>query len=205
MPRFQPVSWSKKYDLGNPKFATNEDLRRVVKSAASTANSRLLRLERASAKNRAEGKPIDYTKSGAYVRAMRGMTKGRRRFPKNVDKMERAELIQEYVRLRDFLSLKSSTVSGYNESMAKRYATAVERGFDGDFSDFLETAEHVWTKANKALYDSEILYQVQQTGDYSLLDRVSEAMEARASRLGIDPRDRGNIEVIKVKLGIGRT
>lgn len=204
MPKFQAISWSKKYDLGNPKAASTEDLRRVVKSAASTANSRLLRLERASAKNRAEGKPIDYVKSGAYMRAMRGMTKGRRRFPKNVNKMQRAELIQEYIRLRDFLSLKSSTVSGYNESMARRYATAVERGFEGDFSDFLETAERVWTEANKSLYDSEILYQVQQTRDYGLLDRISEAAEARAKAIGIDPKDRGNIEVIKVKLGIPR-
>lgn len=203
MPKFQAISWGK-YDLGNPKLASIEDLRRVVKSAASTANSRLLRLERASAKNRAEGKPIDYTKSGAYMRAMRGMTKGRRRFPKNVNKMQRAELIQEYIRLRDFLSLKSSTVSGYNESMARRYATAVERGFEGDFSDFLETAEHVWTEANKSLYDSEILYQVQQARDFGLLDRISEAAEARAKAIGIDPKDRGNIEVVKVKLGIPR-
>lgn len=203
MPRFQPISWGK-YDLGNPRFASSEDLRRVVKSAASTANSRLLRLERASLKNRAEGKPIDYTKSGAYMRAMRGMTNGRRRFPKDVNKMQRAELIQVYIRLRDFLSLKSSTVSGYNESMARRYVTAVERGFKGDFSDFLKTAENVWTEANKSLYDSEILYQVQQTRDYGLLDRITEAAEARAKAIGIDPKDRGNIEVIKVKMGIPR-
>lgn len=151
-------SWAD-YDIGDPGKASRESLVNAVRKAAKAANQRLLRFERAG-----------ITK-GMYKSAMSDLA-GRRRYKERPEKLTLSQLRHEYTLLRSFLSAKTSTLQGRRDTILKRYATAVKKGYKGDLSDFEADVERYFSKSNEALFDSNVIYTAILTGTTSLLDRI---------------------------------
>lgn len=151
-------SWAD-YDRGDPNKLFREQLVDVVRRAAKAANQRLLRFEKAG------------MTTGMYKSAMVDLA-GRRRYKERPEKLSLSQLRHEYTLLRSFLSAKTSTVQGRRDTILKRYATAVKKGYKGSLSDFEVDVERYFSKANEALFDSNVIYTSIITGTTSLLDRI---------------------------------
>lgn len=153
-------SWAD-YDKGNPNTLSRDQLIAVVRRSAKAANQRLLRFEKAG------------ITTGMYRSAMADLA-GRRRYKERPEKLSLSQLRHEYTLLRSFLSAKTSTVQGRRDTILKRYATAVEKGYKGDLGDFEADVERYFSKANEALFDSNVIYTAILTGTTSLLDRITQ-------------------------------
>lgn len=153
-------SWAD-YDKGDPNKLSRDQLIDVVRRGAKAANQRLLRFERAG-----------ITK-GMYRSAMTDLA-GRRRYKERPEKLSLSQLRHEYTILRSFLSAKTSTIQGRRDTILNRYSTAVKRGYTGDLSDFEADVERYFSKANEALFDSNVIYTAIITGTTSLLDRITQ-------------------------------
>lgn len=153
-------SWAD-YDRGDPNKLSRDQLVDVVRRSAKAANQRLLRFERAG-----------ITK-GMYQSAITDLA-GRRRYKERPEKLTLSQLRHEYTILRSFLSAKTSTVQGRRDTILKRYATAVKKGYKGDLSDFEADVERYFSKSNEALFDSNVIYTAILTGTTSLLDRIAQ-------------------------------
>lgn len=162
------ASW-KNYDIGRPSTAGVEELRSAVRRAAKTANQRLLRLERAG-----------FTKT-AYRMAMHDLN-GRHRYYERTEKLSLAELRHEYAILRDFISAKTSTVQGQNQTNYKRYLTAVDKGYTGTEDEFYELIDKYYTEAVESMYDSNIVYEAILTDSTDIIDRVMESQRGETNR-----------------------
>ena len=128
MSKFVEKTWAD-YDIGNLGSQNEEVLRKAVKKAAKAANMRLLRLERAG-----------YSDTWAHRMALEnlknisegeGLSAPRKRFKEYTKNMDLYQLRREYTALREFLSMKSSTVQGFTDTQLRRYRTAQEKGFKG--------------------------------------------------------------------------
>lgn len=118
---YQPKPWEAFAPKGpNATSYTREELEQIVRRASGAANRRLKRLEEAG------------ETKGVYKRAL-GMleTQGRTKFSGAVKSMTRSELIAEYLRLRDFLSAKTSTKQGIADWKHNIYLALKDRGFEG--------------------------------------------------------------------------
>ena len=153
-------SWAD-YDRGDPNNLSRDQLIDVVRRGAKAANQRLLRFETA-------GHP-----KGMYKSAMADLA-GRHRYKERPEKLTLSQLRHEYIILRSFLSAKTSTIQGRRDTILKRYATAVKKGYKGDLSDFEADVERYFSKANEALFDSYVIYTAIITGTTSLLDRITQ-------------------------------
>lgn len=153
-------SWAD-YDKGDPNKLSRDQLIAVVRRSAKAANQRLLRFEKAG------------LTTGMYRSAMADLA-GRRRYKERPEKLSLSQLRHEYTLLRSFLSAKTSTVQGRRDTILKRYATAVEKGYKGDLGDFEADVERYFSKANEALFDSNVIYTAIVTGTTSLLDRITQ-------------------------------
>lgn len=153
-------SWAD-YDRGDPNKLSRDQLVDVVRRSAKAANQRLLRFERAG-----------ITK-GMYQSAITDLA-GRRRYKERPEKLTLSQLRHEYTILRSFLSAKTSTVQGRRDTILKRYATVVKKGYKGDLSDFEADVERYFSKSNEALFDSNVIYTAILTGTTSLLDRIAQ-------------------------------
>lgn len=151
-------SWAD-YDRGDPNKLSRDQLIDVVRRGAKAANQRLFRFEKAG------------ITTGMYKSAMADLA-GRRRYKERPEKLTLSQLRHEYTILRSFLSAKTSTVQGRRDTILKRYATAVKKGYKGDLSDFEADVERYFSKSNEALFDSNVIYTAILTGTTSLLDRI---------------------------------
>lgn len=181
--QFKTIDFHERYGVADLSKAKKEELRKIVKSASSTANSRLRRLEERTKEYKEHGIDIDLTKHSAYKRAMKQMTEGRTRFRSDVERMEIDDLKREYRRLRDFLTAPTSTIQGSNSAMMKRYYTAQTEGFKGGYGEFIELSSKVWTKENEKRFGSDILYMIASSKDESVYESVIEAYEKKQQRL----------------------
>ena len=68
-------------------------------------------------------------------------TQGRTKFSGAVKSMTRTELVAEYLRLRDFLSAKTSTMQGIKNWKRNVYQSLVDRGFTGSQEELSELFE----------------------------------------------------------------
>ena len=166
-PRKDMRSWEKYEYKGALSVANANDLRPIVRRAAKAANQRLLRLERAG-----------YTKGIYSITQKRLAQSGRRRFKERTKSMDIAQLRTEYARLRDFLSAKSSTISGKLAIDKKRYQTAVALGFEGDIEEFADLSNRLWTENIEKLYSSDVIYDILISNDDDEINRIIEKSQS---------------------------
>ena len=116
---FRSHDWGT-YAPGNkaPRMYSEDELRGIVKKAAKAANTRIRTLERKSLSD----------KSPAYKWLQKRTEQEKPRFKEGVTKMTRAELEKQFISLREFMIKKTSTVTGYRESVEKKVERAREMG-----------------------------------------------------------------------------
>lgn len=159
------------YDIGDPSQAGQEELSAAVRRAAKAANQRLLRLERAG-----------HTK-GIYENAMYVLV-NRRRFKERTEKLSLNALRHEYKILRSFLSAKTSTVQGRQDTIDKRYKTAQEHGFSGSLEDFEFAVTKYFANNVESLFSSDIIYQAITGGQTGIIDSAIDQYGADESKRG---------------------
>lgn len=159
------------YDIGDPSQADQYELSSAVRRAAKAANQRLLRLERAGA-----------TK-GIYENAMYDLV-NRRRFRERTEKLSLNALRHEYKILRSFLSAKTSTVQGRQNTIDKRYKTALDHGFFGSLEDFNFAVTKYFADNVESLYSSDIIYQAITSGKTDIIDAALDQYGSDESKRG---------------------
>lgn len=137
---------------------------------AKAANSRILRLERAT--SNITGETLSDSPWFSTVQSYLDM-KGKKRFSevKEIKDYSEFQLKREIVVLEEFLAMKSSTVSGYREVENKRVQSFIDKGVpeeiagSSEFFDFLnsETFRQI---AEESVTSDDIL---------DILDRSSDA------------------------------
>ena len=171
---YQPKPWEAYAPKGpNATSYTREELEQIVRRASGAANRRLKRLEEAG------------ETKGIYKRAL-GMleTQGRTKFSGAVKSMTRNELVAEYLRLRDFLSSKTSTMQGIKDWKRNVYQSLVDRGFTGSQEELSELFDKYMTKELEASLGSDVVYTLLQTDNgRPFLQRAKDAID-RAKQTG---------------------
>lgn len=175
---YQPKPWEAYAPKGpNVMNYTREELEQTVRRASGAANRRLKRLEEAG------------ETKGMYKRAL-GMleTQGRTKFSGAVKSMTRNELIAEYLRLRDFLSAKTSTIQGIKSWKHNIYLALKERDFEGTEEELTDLFDRFMTKEMEdALGSNPIFVMLRTEKGRSLLDRAKDAID-RAKETKTDPK-----------------
>lgn len=171
---YQPKPWEAYAPKGpNATSYTREELEQIVRRASGAANRRLKRLEEAG------------ETKGIYKRAL-GMleTQGRTKFSGAVKSMTRNELVAEYLRLRDFLSSKTSTMQGIKEWKRNVYESLKDRGFTGSQEELSELFDKYMTKELEAALGSDVVFTLLQTDNgRPFLQRAKDAID-RAKQTG---------------------
>lgn len=153
LPKYAPQTWAY-YSPGttDPNQLTKQELVQVIRKAAKAANQRLRALEKSDV--------INTAKTGAYKYAQSQMPgKIKPRFnerPK--ESADRTTLKHQYLQLREFMTMKSSTVTGVRAIKDARYQTAVQRGFKGTPEQWDMAVQKFFTKAAEKLFDSDKIY-----------------------------------------------
>lgn len=189
---FQAHSWPT-YAPGSkaPQQYSEEELRGIVKKAAKAANTRIRTLEK---KGLAEKAP-----AYKWLASEHGIGMKRPRFKESTVKMSRAELNKEFLKLRDFMLKKTSTVTGYRDTVEKKVQKAREMGFTGTPEELSELFDKFWTEQNEKLYGSEVLRQAIYTGQAQNIQEIAQQFQGRVEK----DRQSGAmlIELAKRKLG----
>jgi hypothetical protein len=147
---FQAHSWPT-YAPGNkaPRSYSEEELKSIVKKAAKAANTRLRTLEK---KGLADKAP-------AY-KSISGILKMERpRFKESTAKMSKEELTKEFLKLREFMVMKTSTMTGYKEWNENKVQAARDMGFTGTPEELAYLFNRYMTEKNESLFGSDIIYQ----------------------------------------------
>lgn len=175
---YQPKPWEAYATKGpNVSNYTREELEQTVRRASGAANRRLKRLEEAG------------ETKGVYKRAL-GMleTQGRTKFSGAVKSMTRNELIAEYLRLRDFLSAKTSTMQGIKDWKRNVYESLKDRGFEGSQAELSELFDKYMIEELEKALGSAVVYILMQTEKgRPFLQRAKDAID-RAKETGTDPK-----------------
>ena len=189
---FQAHSWPT-YAPGNkaPRSYSEEELKSIVKKAAKAANTRLRTLEK---KGLADKAP-----AYKWIASEHGIGMERPRFKESTAKMSRAELNKEFLKLREFMLKKTSTVTGYRDTVEKKVQKAREMGFTGTPEELSELFDRFWTEENEKLYGSEVLRQAIYTGQAQNIQKIAQQFQGRVEK----DRQSGAmlIELAKRKLG----
>lgn len=167
LPKYEPQSWSY-YSPGttDPNQLTKQELVQVIRKAAKAANQRLRSLEKSDV--------INTAKTGAYKYAQSQMPgKIKPRFnerPKET--ADRTTLKHQYLHLREFMTMKSSTVTGVRAIKDARYQTAVQRGFKGTPEQWDLAVQKFFTKAAEKLFDSDKIYDAITGNNADVLEDI---------------------------------
>lgn len=189
MSTFVTKTWAD-YDVGNMGIQNTDVMRAAVRKAAKAANARLLRLERKG-----------YADTWAHRLTMQnlknisegeGLTSPRTRFREYTKNMDLYQLRREYTALREFLSMKSSTVQGLQDTQVKRYNTALEKGFTGTLDEFNELIEKYFGQHYEKMISSDIVYQAIIGGKIDVLNEVIRTERKRVAH-GLAPATKGSL------------
>ena len=167
LPKYEPQSWSY-YSPGttDPNQLTKQELVQVIRKAAKAANQRLRALEKSDV--------INTAKTGAYKYAQSQMPgKIKPRFnerPKET--ADRTALKHQYLQLREFMTMKSSTVTGVRAIKDARYQTAVQRGFRGTQEQWDMAVQKFFTKTAEKLFDSDKIYDAITGNNADVLEDI---------------------------------
>lgn len=157
------------------KEYTTEELQKVIERAAKTANSRLAALEKQG-----------LTKY-AYKRAEAMTGKPNKpRFSRAIKSMTRAQLESELSSLRDFLSMESSTVSGYKGTVAAKYSRLLEAGFKGTEDELAFLFEKYMASEIEKIFGSDIIYQAIKTRDKEAFETFDAILDGRDKDIYVD-------------------
>lgn len=172
---FQAHSWPT-YAPGNkaPRSYSEEELKGIVKKAAKAANTRLRTLEK---KGLADKVP-------AY-KSISGILKMERpRFKESTAKMTKEELTKEFLKLREFMGMKTSTMTGYKEWNENKVQAARDMGFTGTPEELSYLFNRYMTDKNEALFGSDIIYQaiVSNNIDKLELEQIGKEYQANLEK-----------------------
>lgn len=172
---YQAHSWPT-YAPGNkaPRSYSEEELKAIVKKAAKAANTRIRTLEK---KGLAEKAP-------AY-KSISGILKMERpRFKESTVKMSKEELTKEFLKLREFMGMKTSTMTGYKEWNENKVQAARDMGFTGTPDELAYLFNRYMTEKNEALFGSDIIYQaiVSNKIDKLELEKIGQDYQANLQK-----------------------
>lgn len=170
---FRSHDWGT-YAPGNkaPRMYSEEELRTIVKKAAKAANTRIRTLEKKSLSD----------KSPAYKWLQKRTEQEKPRFKEGVAKMTRAELEKQFISLREFMIKKTSTVTGYRESVEKKVERAREMGFTGTPEELGDLFDRFMTEKNEQLYGSEVIYQAITSNQIDNLQQIAQEFQGRVEK-----------------------
>lgn len=170
---FRSHDWGT-YAPGNkaPRMYSEDELKGIVKRAAKAANTRIRTLER---KNLSD-------KSPAYKWLQKRTEQEKPRFKEGVTKMTRAELEKQFISLREFMIKKTSTVTGYRESVEKKVERAREMGFTGTSEELGDLFDRYMTEKNEQLYGSEVIYQAITSNQIDNLQQIAQEFQGRVEK-----------------------
>lgn len=170
---FRSHDWGT-YAPGNkaPRMYSEDELKGIVKRAAKAANTRIRTLER---KNLSD-------KSPAYKWLQKRTEQEKPRFKEGVSKMTRAELEKQFISLREFMIKKTSTVTGYRESVEKKVERAREMGFTGTPEELGDLFDRYMTEKNEQLYGSEVIYQAITSNQIDNLQQIAQEFQGRVEK-----------------------
>ena len=190
---YQPHPWTA-YAPGSkaPQQYSEEELRGIVKKAAKAANTRIRALEKKGLTQKSPA--YQYIASEKH-----GLGMERPRFKESTVKMSRAELNKEFLKLREFMLKKTSTVTGYRDTVEKKVQKAREMGFTGTPEELSELFDRFWTEENEKIYGSEVLRQAIYAGQAQNIQKIAQQFQGRVEK----DRQSGAmlIELAKRKLG----
>ena len=137
------------YAPGNkpPRSYSDEELKNIVKKAAKAANTRIRTLEKKGLADKAPAYKWMKYKTGEE----------KPRFKEGISKLSREELEKEFIRLREFMIKKTSTVTGYREAVEKNVQRARDMGFTGTPEELSALFTKYMTEKNEALFGSDII------------------------------------------------
>lgn len=172
---YQPHSWPT-YAPGNkaPRSYSEEELKAIVKKAAKAANTRLRTLEKKGIADKAP----------AY-RSISGILKMERpRFKESTVKMSKEELTKEFLKLREFMGMKTSTMTGYKDWNENKVQAARDMGFTGTPEELAYLFNRYMTDKNEALFGSDIIYQaiVSNNIDKLELEQIGKEYQANIEK-----------------------
>lgn len=170
---FRSHDWGT-YAPGNkaPRMYSEDELKGIVKKAAKAANTRIRTLER---KNLSD-------KSPAYKWLQKRTEQEKPRFKEGVTKMTRAELEKQFISLREFMIKKTSTVTGYRESVEKKVERAREMGFTGTPEELGDLFDRYMTEKNEQLYGSEVIYQAITSSQIDNLQQIAQEFQGKVEK-----------------------
>lgn len=179
------------YAPGNkpPRSYSDEELKNIVKKAAKAANTRIRTLEKKGLADKAPAYKWMKYKTGEE----------KPRFKEGISKLSREELEKEFIRLREFMIKKTSTVTGYREAVEKNVQRARDMGFTGTPEELSALFTKYMTEKNEALFGSDIIYQAIVTNRGDNLHEVAREFQARVDK----DRQRGAmlLELLRKKRG----
>lgn len=179
------------YAPGNkpPRSYSDEELKNIVKKAAKAANTRIRTLEKKGL--------ADKVPAYKWMKYKTGEEKPR--FKEGISKLSRKELEEEFIRLREFMIKKTSTVTGYREAVEKNVQRARDMGFTGTPEELGALFTKYMTEKNEALFGSDIIYQAIVTNRGDNLQEVAREFQARVDK----DRQRGAmlLELLRKKRG----
>lgn len=170
---FRSHDWGT-YAPGNkaPRMYSEDELRAIVKRAAKAANTRIRTLEKKSLSD----------KSPAYKWLQKRTEQEKPRFKEGVTKLTRAELEKQFISLREFMIKKTSTVTGYRESVEKKVERAREMGFTGTPEELGDLFDRFMTEKNEQLYGSEVIYQAITSNQIDNLQQIAQEFQGRVEK-----------------------
>lgn len=170
---FRSHDWGT-YAPGNkaPRMYSEDELKGIVKKAAKAANTRIRTFER---KNLSD-------KSPAYKWLQKRTEQEKPRFKEGVSKMTRAELEKQFISLREFMIKKTSTVTGYRESVEKKVERAREMGFTGTPEELGDLFDRYMTEKNEQLYGSEVIYQAITSNQIDNLQQIAQEFQGKVEK-----------------------
>lgn len=187
---FQVHDWPT-YAPGNkpPRSYSDEELKNIVKKAAKAANTRIRALEKKGLADKAPAYKWMKYKTGEE----------KPRFKEGISKLSREELEKEFIRLREFIIKKTSTVTGYREAVEKNVQRARDMGFTGTPEELGALFTKYMTEKNEALFGSDIIYQAIVTNRGDNLQELAREFQARVDK----DRQRGAmlLELLRKKRG----
>lgn len=170
---FRSHDWGT-YAPGNkaPRMYSEDELRAIVKKAAKAANTRIRTLEKKSLSD----------KSPAYKWLQKRTEQEKPRFKEGITKMTRAELEKQFISLREFIIKKTSTVTGYRESVEKKVERAREMGFTGTPEELGDLFDRYMTEKNEQLYGSEVIYQAITSNQIDNLQQIAQEFQGKVEK-----------------------
>lgn len=170
---FRSHDWGT-YAPGNkaPRMYSEDELRAIVKKAAKAANTRMRTLEKKSLSD----------KSPAYKWLQKRTEQEKPRFKEGVTKLTRAELEKQFISLREFMIKKTSTVTGYRESVEKKVERAREMGFTGTPEELGDLFDRFMTEKNEQLYGSEVIYQAITSNQIDNLQQIAQEFQGKVEK-----------------------